>query len=227
MKKEVNRLKQMIYWIKMHPYSLWLLYYIPYLICFMLFEHFMTPKIIIHSDWDNMIPFNEYFIVPYLVWFPFMFGSLLYFLFKNKRYFQDLCFFMFLGMSISLLIYFIVPNGIDLRVDFTVDNVFAWMVNFIQGVDDSANVCPSIHVASTFAIMLVILRYPYFKHRLLINAGSACIGISIILSTMFLKQHSVIDVIAGLLLSLVLYYVTFHTNWRRIFYSTKLHFLAD
>ena len=220
-------MKQLFAWIKSHPYSLWLLYYIPYLICCMLLERFITPVIIIHSPLDEMIPFNEYFILPYLLWFPYMFGSLLYFLLKDKRYFQDLCFFMFLGMSISLLTYLIVPNGLNLRVNFTVDNIFAWMVQFIQNVDDSANVCPSIHVASTFSIMLVVLRYPHFKHRFLMNAGSACIGISIILSTMFLKQHSVIDVIAGILLSLLLYFVTYHLNWRRLFYSTKLHFLAD
>ena len=220
-------MKQLFAWIKSHPYSLWLLYYIPYLICFMLLERFITPVIIIHSPLDEMIPFNEYFILPYLLWFPYMFGSLLYFLLKDKRYFQDLCFFMFLGMSISLLTYLIVPNGLNLRVNFTVDNIFVLLVQFIQNVDDSANVCPSIHVASTFSIMLVVLRYPHFKHRFLMNAGSACIGISIILSTMFLKQHSVIDVIAGILLSLLLYFVTYHLNWRRLFYSTKLHFLAD
>lgn len=214
-------------WVKQHPYSLWLLYYIPYLICFVLLEHFITPVFIIHSPIDDWIPFNEFFILPYLLWFPFMFGSLLYFLWKDKQFFQDLCFFMFLGMSISLLTYLTLPNGLNLRVDFTVDNPFAWLVSFIQGVDDSANVCPSIHVASTFSIMLVIARYPRFSHPQLIKPIAWLIGIAIILSTMFLKQHSVIDVIAGLALSTLLYFVTYRLNWRRLFYSTKLHFLAD
>ncbi len=220
-------MKQIFEWIRLHPYCFWLFYYIPYLICFMLLEHFASPIIILHSSIDDMIPFNEFFILPYLLWFPYMFGSLLYFMFKDKTYFQDLCFFMFTGMSISLLIYLVIPNGINLRVDFPVDNIFAWLVHFIQGVDDSANVCPSIHVASTFSIMLVVLRCPKWKHRILVNIGSVFIGLSIILSTMFLKQHSIIDVIAGILLSLILYFVTYHLNWRRIFYSTKLHFLVD
>ena len=71
-------MKQLFAWIKSHPYSLWLLYYIPYLICFMLLERFITPVIIIHSPLDEMIPFNEYFILPYLLWFPYMFGSFLH-----------------------------------------------------------------------------------------------------------------------------------------------------
>lgn len=220
-------MKQLFSWIKEHPYSLWLLYYIPYLICFVLLEHYAVPVFIIHTPIDDQIPFNEYFILPYLLWFPFMFGSLLYFLIKDKRSFQDLCFFMFSGMTVSLLTYLVLPNGLDLRVDFSVDNICAWMVSLIQNVDDSANVCPSIHVASTFSIMLVILRYSKFRHPSWTKLGTSLIAISIILSTMFLKQHSIIDVIAGLALSGILYFVTYRLNWRRLFYSTKLHFLAD
>lgn len=220
-------MKQLMTWVKEHPYSFWLLYYIPYLICFVLLEHFAVPVFIIHTPIDDQIPFNAYFILPYLLWFPFMFGFLLYFLFKDKHFFQDLCFYMFSGMSISLFIYLILPNGLDLRVDFPIDNVFSWLVSLIQNVDDSANVCPSIHVASTFSIMLVILRYSRFRHGFWTRLVSWIIGISIILSTMFLKQHSIVDVIAGLALSGILYFVTYRLNWRRLFYSTKLHFLAD
>ena len=199
-------MRNLLSWIKAHPYSLWVTYYIPYLICFILLEQFSDPKFIIYSPIDDMIPFCEYFIIFYLMWFPLMFLSLLYFLLKDKDAFIDLCFLMFTGMSISLLIYVIAPNGLDLRVEIASDNLFAWMVRMIQTVDDPTNVCPSIHVASTLAIM---------------------ISVGIILSTMFLKQHSIIDAAAGIALTLILYVITYHTGWRKLFQRTPLRFLVS
>ena len=220
-------IRDLLSWIKTHPYSLWVLYYIPYLICFVLLEHFTDPKFIIHSPFDDMIPFCEYFIIPYLMWFPLMFLSLLYFLLKDKETFINLCFFMFTGMSVSLFIYLILPNGLDLRVEITSNNIFSWMVRMIQSVDDPSNVCPSIHVASTLAIMMVVLRYDKFRHPLFAKGGVSLVAIGIILSTMFLKQHSIIDVAAGIALSLFLYIITYHTRWKRLFQHTPLRFLVN
>ena len=66
-------MRNLLSWIKAHPYSLWVTYYIPYLICFILLEQFSDPKFIIYSPIDDMIPFCEYFIIFYLMWFPLMF----------------------------------------------------------------------------------------------------------------------------------------------------------
>ena len=155
-------MRNLLSWIKAHPYSLWVTYYIPYLICFILLEQFSDPKFIIYSPIDDMIPFCEYFIIFYLMWFPLMFLSLLYFLLKDKDAFIDLCFLMFTGMSISLLIYVIAPNGLDLRVEIASDNLFAWMVRMIQTVDDPTNVCPSIHVFNSVTLMLAYYRSAIF-----------------------------------------------------------------
>ena len=49
----------------------------------------------IHSPIDNHIPFIEYFIVPYLVWFVFIAVTVAYFLIKDKWGFYRLCAFIF------------------------------------------------------------------------------------------------------------------------------------
>ena len=61
-------MRNLLSWIKAHPYSLWVTYYIPYLICFILLEQFSDPKFIIYSPIDDMIPFCEYFIIFYLIY---------------------------------------------------------------------------------------------------------------------------------------------------------------
>ena len=59
---------------------------------------------IMHTKIDEMIPFCEYFIVPYFMWFLYIFLGILYFLFTNKEDFYKVCLYLFIGMIFSLLI---------------------------------------------------------------------------------------------------------------------------
>ena len=40
---------------------------------------------VIDTVFDDYIPFCEYFIVPYLLWFPYQIVTVLYFIFRNKN----------------------------------------------------------------------------------------------------------------------------------------------
>ena len=71
----------MIRWIKTHPYCLINLYLVFYLIGFFALEAFVPePKYIIHSALDDWIPFNEWFVLPYFLWYLWVPGFLLYFM---------------------------------------------------------------------------------------------------------------------------------------------------
>lgn len=214
-------------WVRTHPYCLLLAYWGFYLIYFFLLERLVVPRYILHSSIDDQIPFMEAFIIPYALWFPMLAISQAYFLFTSKKEFQNLCFFMFTGMTISLLIYTILPNGLELRVDHYSDNFLGNIVQALQEFDSPTNVCPSIHVASTLAINIVVLKYHDFRHPLLVKGTTTLISIGIILSTMFLKQHSIIDVAAGLALTAALYPITYHVNWRKLFARTPLRSIVD
>lgn len=209
-------MKPIVHWIKTHPYCLLLSYWIFYLLYFFLLEHFAQPNYLIYSPLDDKIPFMELFIIPYVLWFPLLALSLGYFMFTSKKAFQNLCVLMFSGMSIALLIYTIFPNGLDLRVEITRTNVFADIVRALQGFDTPTNVCPSIHVSSTLAILFAVLSYQNFKHPRWIKASISLLSLLIILSTMFLKQHSILDVLAGILVTCILYPLVYHTQWRKI-----------
>lgn len=209
-------------WIKAHPYCLLLSYWIFYLIYFELLEHFAVPKYMIKSPLDDLIPFMEIFVIPYFLWFPLLVIPMAYFLFHAKKEFQDLCFFMFTGMTFCLLVYTFFPNGLQLRVEITRNNLCAEIVSMLQSIDTPTNVCPSIHVSSTVAICIVVWKYQNFKHPMWIKGSTMIISILIILSTMLIKQHSIIDAVAGILLSAILYYVTYHCDWRRLFSHTIL-----
>lgn len=212
-------------WLRKHPYAYALLYFVPYLITFELLERFAVPRYYIHCPIDDWIPFHESFVIPYFAWFPLLAISLGYFLFHSREEFLNLCFMMFTGMTICLLIYIILPNGLHLRVEITGKNILADIARLLQSIDTPTNVCPSIHVSSTIAICFAVWRSHLFRHPLAIKFLCFIISMLICLSTMVLKQHSFIDVVLGILLSCALYYVTYHTNWQKYFMKTPLRIL--
>ena len=72
-------------------------------------------------------------------------------------------------------------------------------------MDTSTNVCPSIHVASTLAILFAVWRSHIWHHRKLVVGGCTLLTVLICLSTLFLKQHSVVDVLCGIALTVLLH----------------------
>ena len=84
----------------------WLLSYaFIYLPWFMYLERTVTRDYhIMHASLDDLIPFNEYFIVPYFLWFIYVAGTLIFFLFRSKEDYYKMCAFLFSGMTLSLII---------------------------------------------------------------------------------------------------------------------------
>lgn len=209
-------------WIKEHEYCFALLYFVFYLGAFYLLERFSAPKYTIHCFLDDKIPFCEFFIVPYFSWFIVLAGALGYYMFKSKEDFQNLCFLMFVGMTFCITVYVILPNGLNLRAPIPRDNFFCKWVELLYRIDTPTNVCPSIHVSSTVAIYEVTKHSKLFKRKKRVVIVMAMIAWLICLSTVFLKQHSVVDVILGYLLSKILGKVTYSINWRNWMAHTHL-----
>ena len=180
------------------------IYFVLYLICFFALERFVEPRFIVHSRLDDLIPFCEWGLVPYASWYLLVPGILLLFLWKDKQDYLRLSFIMFAGMTICLALYFTLPTGLDLREPVPRDNLLCRAVDLLRRVDTPTNVCPSIHVSSTVAIAFVCLRSRLFAGRTLVKALLTAGCLLICASTMLIQQHSVWDVAAGAVLSLVL-----------------------
>ena len=191
-------------WFSKHLWAISAAYFVCYLIAFFAFEKFIVPTYMIHAALDDKIPFCEWFIFPYFAWFPLIACSLIYFLRHSKKDYLRLCFLMYTGMTICLLIYLCFPNGLDLRVELTRDNWPSKLVGALQAMDTPTNVCPSIHVLVTVVIDMVVLHSKELSGKTGVKAGVTVLAVLICLSTVFLKQHSVIDVFWGLVLAFVL-----------------------
>ena len=160
------------------------------------------PYHVIHVWLDDKIPFVEYFIVPYLLWFVYVAAVFLYLFFKGtKQEFYRYCAFLFTGMTLFLVISTIYPNGHLLRpTEFPRHNIFTFAVQILYQADTPTNIFPSIHVFNSIAAHRALVNNPRLSRNRLIRGGSLVLMVSIILATMFLKQHSALDVMAGIVL---------------------------
>ena len=149
---------------------LYILIYMPW---FMWLEkHVTTHYHVIQIRLDEHIPFIEYFIIPYLMWFLFIAVVFLYFFFTDVKGFYKLAAFMFTGMTVFLIISTVFPNGQDLRpVIFERDNIFVDMVRTLYRTDTCTNVFPSLHVFNSLSVCAAIADSEALKkHR------GVCIG---------------------------------------------------
>lgn len=187
-----------------YPALLSILYMPVYFIWFQWLQERQVPRDWIISPLDRAIPFCSWFVIPYLLWFVFIAATVVYF-FRAPEECLKLCTFLYAGMTICLVIYTLFPNGQMLRPVSMEDNSLLTRIVFlIYRIDPSINVCPSIHVFNTLGALDAILRTNLLREKPLVRSGAAVLSLLIILSTMFLKQHSVIDVIMGFLLALIM-----------------------
>ena len=99
---------------------------------------------------------------------------------------------------------FFFPNEQNLRPEaFAHPNILTDIVQFIYDSDTHTNVFPSIHVFNAVAIHVALVTSPRIKKIKWLRPASLLLCSLICLSTMFLKQHSFLDVIAALLLYLL------------------------
>ena len=196
-------------WLARHPVGFMALYTIFYLSVFHYLEaNVPLRSILVHCRLDDLIPFCKYAVIPYFAWFLWIPFTLFYLLWKAPREdFWRLCLPLFTGMTLSLLFCAIVPNGTDLRPAYIYGNdIFTRTVRALWRTDTPTNVFPSIHVFNSVTLALAYHHCARLRGRkwLWVRVSADLLCVSIILSTMLLKQHSVFDVMGGIILALTL-----------------------
>lgn len=158
---------------------------------------------------DDKIPFCELFLIPYLFWFLYLIGMHLYTLLYDIEAFRKMMNYIMITYLVTILIYFLFPTCQELRPsDFERDNLFTRIMAEFYQFDTNTNVCPSIHVIGSMAVMFTSFhckRFRTFGWKLFFVVTAFLISIS----TVFLKQHSVIDIMAALPLCVIAYYICF------------------
>ncbi len=191
-------------WVDKHLYTCIFVYLIGHTTLFFLISYFTEPKFHVHCGFDDMVPLCEYFVVPYVSWFVAFAGSLVFFANKDKLNCLRLLFAQLLGSTICCVIYLLFQNAITMTQQTVNDNIFSQLLDLVWTFDNPTNSCPSLHVLTSTAIATVTWYSEYFKNRSLAKWAVIVWMFMICISTMFVKQHSVIDVICGAILGAIL-----------------------
>lgn len=149
---------------------------------------------------DDRIPFCEWFLIPYLFWFVFLVGMHLYLLLFDVPAFRRFMYYIMITYGVTMAIYLIYPTCQELRPEeFARDNFLTRFMAAFYAFDTNTNVCPSIHVEGSIAVALAAWDTPRFQTPLwrTVFMGTALL---ISVATVFVKQHSVLDVFWALVL---------------------------
>lgn len=151
---------------------------------------------------DNHIPFIKEFILAYWIWYPFMIVSLVFLCLNCRRLYYRVLFTIIFGMILCYIVYFFFQTSVPRPIVYGND-FFSDFVRNTYKLDRPFNCLPSIHVLTTYAVMRGTFKLPgkNIKYKILIFI----IGIFIILSTQFIKQHVILDLITAIVLGEIIY----------------------
>ncbi len=166
--------------------------------------YFLTENLIpaercysVHIWLDDVIPFCEWFIIPYVGWYGLIVFSLGYFALYDIDSFKRLSKYIIFTQLTAMAVYILWPTRQDLRpTEFPRENLWTWCISILYSADTNTGVCPSLHVGYSLGIASVWLKKrevkPVWKILVVIAVILIC------LSTMFIKQHSALDFFAAL-----------------------------
>lgn len=194
-----------------------LLGWVGYFILYFLTENLIPAENchVIHCALDDIIPFCEWFLLPYVFWYALIVFSLGYFLLYDVDSFKKLQTYIIITQVIAMIVYIVYPNCQNLRpAEFSRDNFLTDCIGFLYSFDTNTGVCPSLHCAYSIGIASV-----WFKSKDTSWIWKAFVLVAVILiclSTMFIKQHSAVDFFAALPVCLIAEILVF-----KVFYKKK------
>ncbi|MBQ8333450.1 MAG: phosphatase PAP2 family protein [Clostridia bacterium] len=195
----------------------WLIFWPIFGILFWAFELFRPAEDchVMYHPMDDLIPFCEIFVIPYMFWFVYLVGMYLYTLFYDIDTFRRLMKFTAITYTATLVVYLVYPTCQELRpIVFERDN---FLTDFMAGFyrfDSNTNVCPSIHVIGSVAVCLAGLHAPKLQ-KIRWKLFFPVTAVLICMATVFLKQHSILDVLWALPICAAAYWIVWHNAGRR------------
>jgi len=151
----------------------------------------------LRSPLDDLIPVIGAFVVPYVSLRPFIYLSAGLFLLFRARIYRSAALAMTVTLLISYAFYALLQTYIE-RPVLTGTDVFSQIIRDVYAGDQPFNDFPSLH-ASLSTIFAIHWWRVDRRIGLAVGAWTALI----VLSTVFVKQHYVADMVGGVLLAFV------------------------
>jgi membrane-associated phospholipid phosphatase len=200
-------MKSIRLYLEKNKHLYWLILFIPLQAVFTYSKLTVKPTHVIFSKLDLYIPFVKEFIIPYVFWYFYVGGSVLFFGIKSKYDYYKLISLLISGEIVALTVYFLYPQCQKLQPVITQSDIFSKSIKYLYSIDAPTDVCPSLHVYNSIVVHLCIAKSLLFENSKTVKNSSLIAMILICASTVLIKQHSIVDVFWGAVLALVLYLI--------------------
>ena len=174
---------------------------------------------------ENFIPFVPEMAIFYIfLFFPMLILTLIYFGFLDEEKGYGLGWSIVIMNAIATIIYIIFPVSTywwrqELLANKIEGNFFADIMYFYYTHETSFNCLPSMHAGMSTICFFTWYQYyqinPTFKRKI-IAIIAFIIAVGVVLSTLFVKQHYIIDEIAGVALAFAVGIIIFRrsSGWK-------------
>jgi membrane-associated phospholipid phosphatase len=171
---------------------------------------------------DNVIPFVPEWAIFYLyLFYPLSALTMAWFALVDYRRGYALAFSLILISFVADLVYLVFPVTTDIYRQVLLahprtGNAFASAMYAHYATDPSFNCFPSLHAAVATISFYAWHRYANLLHSRVARAiavGMLVVGIGVVLSTLFVKQHYIADAVAGILLACAIGRWMFDSLW--------------
>ena len=167
------------------------------------------------TRFDAMIPFVPWTILGYALVYVFIFLPVFTIKHRELVYRMIIGFLLCSFVALPFFIWF--PVRMERPVLLNHDSLFYWGVALNYALDKPVNCFPSLHVANAvFAAACCVKLSPRVGFWGILGS------IFIAVSTTTLRQHFIVDVIAGTILALGSYFLIMHPSIKRLAVSEKI-----
>jgi len=152
---------------------------------------------------DDLIPFIRFAVIPYVYWYFFLAFGLVFLAVVDHRNYFGLLGSIYIGEIISFSFYLLVPSTTQ-RPQINRHDFFSRLTDTLYRRDAHMNCLPSLHIMEAILVVLFLLRY---NKRILMGIFAWTSALLIILSTLLIKQHALLDIFVTVILSFFVYYL--------------------
>lgn len=166
------------------------------------------------TEIDKNTPFLKEFIVPYLAWYPYIFAILLYLCLKDLNAYYKTLISINIGLVVCYVVYFFFQTTVP-RPELYGNDILVKLTGLVYRFDKPFNCFPSIHVLTCY----LMIKGINFEHNFNILSKIIVYSFSIIiiLSTLFVKQHVIMDLVSGIALGELVFQFVDRFLWKSLF----------
>jgi len=152
-------------------------------------------------DFEKAIPFIDSTIWIYMS--SYIYVALAFILLRKKENMNHVFYAQMLFLLVAMIFFFIYPTAYP-RPTVEYNGITGSMINFLYSMDTPNNALPSLHIGLTF-----LAGFGFLKERRNLFSLFMIWAILISISTFTVKQHYLWDVLAGFVLAIAFYWISF------------------